>query len=100
MEYKEDSAVYIFLLLSFGRQLYSLGLAYLIFLMVSPSIEKASIFRPARFIRAVLSMDIWLPLASLSYSMYLWHIPVLIAIFKTSSFVNPEFIDDKNPVPT
>ena len=60
---------------SIGRALYGLCFAHLIKLIISPAPEDPiPFYRPSNFLRSLFSMSIWVPIANLSYSVYLWHI--------------------------
>ena len=63
------------------RALYGASLAYLILLMISPSPKTAIPFKhPTKYIRAFLSLSLWVPIATLSYSIYLWHMGMFMGI--------------------
>ena len=62
----------------FGRPLYGACVAYLILLTISAADNtKIPCYRPTRWLRAFLEWNFWLPIATCSYSMYVWHILVL-----------------------
>ena len=86
----------------FGRPLYGACVAYLILLAVSADPErKIPCYRPTKWLRAFLEANFWLPIATFSYSMYIWHIYVL-AIFGpqfTNWFNIQPAIDAKFPDP-
>ena len=66
---------------SLYRPLYGLCLAHLIKLMISPAPEDTiPMHRPTKFLRAFFSMSMWVPIANLSYSVYLWHIIFLSSL--------------------
>jgi len=63
------------------RPLYGLCLAHLIKLMISPMPEDTiPIYRPIKVLRGFLSMSMWVPIANLSYSVYLWHMGIYSAL--------------------
>ena len=73
-----------------SRQLYGACLAYLILLCISANEDTNPIpwYRPTRWIKGFLCMNIWLPIATFSYSMYIWHLrfldilgPILTGVF-------------------
>jgi len=39
--------------------------------------------RPTKYMRAFLSSSFWIPIATISYSMYLWHLFVAVALRNT-----------------
>ena len=48
-------------------------------LMLSPLPEDSIVwYRPVRYIRGFLSMNIWVPLANLTYSIYLFHLVMFV----------------------
>jgi peptidoglycan/LPS O-acetylase OafA/YrhL len=56
-------------------------------LLVSMSPKKEdsiSWARPSCFFRAFLSIGIWLPLANLSYSIYLWHFFIMLILLQSN----------------
>jgi hypothetical protein len=63
--------------LIFGRQIFGLSLSYLAYLALNPAITKISYFRPSRVVSMILSWKIWIPIATLSYSIYVFHIPYM-----------------------
>jgi len=64
-----------FLYAPFFRAVYGGCLSYLILLMISPDPNSTIPYsRPTKFIRGFLSLPFWIPIATLSYSIYLWHI--------------------------
>ena len=60
---------------SFSRSIYGLCLSYLMLLMVSQNSEPLPWYRPVRYMKWILSANFWVPIATLSYSVYIWHIP-------------------------
>jgi peptidoglycan/LPS O-acetylase OafA/YrhL len=63
---------------AFGRTIYGACLAYLILLVISADTKvQIPIYRPTKWMRAFLEWNFWLPIATFSYSMYVWHILVL-----------------------
>ena len=60
------------------RPLYGLTLTYVVYLALNPACPEISWYRPAKITRTILSWNIWLPFATLSYSCYLFHIIMLI----------------------
>ena len=57
------------------RQLCGLSLSYLIVLMLSPKPDESiPWYRPTKYMRAMLSLKFWVPIAVLSYSMYVSHV--------------------------
>ena len=57
------------------RQLCGLSLSYLIALMLSPKPNQSiPWYRPTIYMRAMLSLRFWVPIAVLSYSMYVSHV--------------------------
>ena len=63
------------------RAFYGASLAYLILLMISPDPKATISFKnPTKYIRGFLSLSLWVPIATLSYSLYLWHIGLFIGI--------------------
>ena len=65
---------YIYFNLS--RPVYGMCLSYLLAIIVTAK-EDASFFRPSGFLRAFLSWSFWLPIATVSYSFYVWHVPLV-----------------------
>lgn len=64
----------------FDRPLYGLCLAVLIVLMLSPKPDESiSWYRPSRYMRGFLSASIWLPVAVVSYSLYLFHVQIIMS---------------------
>ncbi len=58
----------------FQRVAYGLALSYLLALMLSPKVEDTiPWYRPNKFLRWMLSWSMWVPVATLSFSFYLWH---------------------------
>lgn len=50
---------------------------------LSPTPETSiSWLRPSKYFRGLLSLKLWLPIATLSYSVYLWHPVVLVILSK------------------
>ena len=74
----------------FGRQLFTLPLSFLIYLMVSPNANLMHSLRPVTILRKVLSSPVWLPMATISYSMYLYHVFFIVLVFMTT-FVYPDW---------
>lgn len=69
-----------YLLFAFDRPLYGLCLAVMIVLMLSPRPDESiSWYRPSRYMRAFLSASIWLPIAVVSYSLYLFHVQIILS---------------------
>lgn len=64
-------------LLIFGRQIFGLCLSYLVYLALNPAIKMIPYFRPSRLVSMILSWKFWIPIATLSYSIYLFHIPYM-----------------------
>lgn len=65
-----------------SRQIFGAAVSYLTVLMLSPS-PKDSIpfYRPSRYIRGFLSMNIWVPFANMTYTFYLFHLtPVMVML--------------------
>jgi len=70
-----DKSVPRLIYISTFRTIYGGCLSYLILLMISPIPSEAMRWsRPTKYIRGFLSFFLWLPIANLSYSMYLWHL--------------------------
>ena len=69
------------------RPLLGLTWSFLIYIMLTK--EELAWHRPTRWIKAFLEWGIWTPIANLSFSTYLIHLPVMalgdgmINIFKT-----------------
>ena len=69
------------------RPLLGLTWSFLIYIMLTK--EELAWYRPTRWIKAFLEWGIWTPIANLSYSTYLIHLPVMalgdgmINIFKS-----------------
>lgn len=64
-----------FMFLVSCRQLFGASIAYLIHLMLSPKPETPiKWYRPTCFLRWLLSKKLWVPLATVSYSFYVFHI--------------------------
>ena len=62
----------------FERSIYGLCLAYLLVIMLSTDPESSiAWFRPTRYMRAFLSWSFWLPFATLSFSLYLFHLQII-----------------------
>ena len=56
------------------RQIYGGMLAYLLLLIISPAVEtNIPWYRPTKYMRWFLSLNIWVPIASLTYVIYLFH---------------------------
>jgi len=87
-----DYPVFNLLVWIFGRQIYGLCLSYLVYLALNPANTMVSFFRPSRIMNMILSWRIWIPVATLSYSMYLFHLPYLILFGYGTPYLNP-FID-------
>ena len=70
----------IFIYTCLGRQIYGASISYLLLLMLSPKPEdNIPWYRPTKYMRAFLSWKIWLPLANLTYTFYLFHdTPVML----------------------
>ena len=64
------------------RGVFGICLAYLIARIVSVPPDHSLGCRPTALMRKIYSSNIWLPIANLSYSMYLFH-PVIINRFQT-----------------
>jgi peptidoglycan/LPS O-acetylase OafA/YrhL len=63
------------------RYFFSIAISVLILTSLSPSPEKSiSWWRPSKYFRALMSLKLWLPIATLSYSVYLWHPIVFFAL--------------------
>lgn len=63
-----------------GRSIYGLFLSYLIYFVLQDG-EKEW-YRPTRWMKWFLSLKMWLPVAMLSYSIYLLHLTVLLEVSK------------------
>lgn len=63
-----------------SKQLYGLSISYLLTIILSPKPDDSiPCYRPSKFLRWILSWSMWVPVASLSYSFYLWHLqPIVI----------------------
>lgn len=60
------------------RPLYGLCLAYLIEMILSPKPDQTiAYYRPSKYLRWFLSSRFWVPIATTSYSFYIWHLYVL-----------------------
>lgn len=67
------------------RYAFSAFLSVIILLSMSPKKEDSINWaRPSCFFRAFLSLGIWLPLATLSYSIYLWHFFIMLIMATTN----------------
>jgi peptidoglycan/LPS O-acetylase OafA/YrhL len=54
--------------------------------MLSPKpLTVISSSRPTKYMRAFLSSSFWVPIATLSYSMYIWHL-IIAVVFKVIIF--------------
>jgi len=74
-----------------SRQLFAAAVCFIMYIIVSPFGDQLSWFRPSRLFRSILSWSIWVPIATLSYSMYLWHMGGLFALKGLSGkFLRPE----------
>ena len=73
-----------FIFLVTCRQLFGAVVAYQIHLMLSPKPEtQIPCYRPSCFLRWILSKKFWVPLATISYSFYVFH---LVWIFFTQKY--------------
>jgi len=88
-----------------SRQIYGAAISYLTLLMLSPLPEETiAWYRPVRYMRSFLSMNIWLPFANLTYTFYLFHVahvflsvpPVAYSIVKGDREF-PENQDSQSP---
>ena len=60
------------------RYVFSAFLAVIILVSMSPKQDTPiSWARPSKYFRGFLSLSIWLPIATLSYSIYLWHFIIM-----------------------
>ena len=57
-----------------SRSIYGLSLAYLMLLMVISNQQDLPWYRPVRYLRYILSAKLWIPIAMVSYSLYIWHL--------------------------
>jgi peptidoglycan/LPS O-acetylase OafA/YrhL len=82
-DYTEIAQIKFLWLICIARSLYGAVLAYLILLCVSADtvVNPIPWYRPTRWIRAFLCLDIWLPIATVSYSMYIWHLILIQKLF-------------------
>ena len=65
------------------RYVFSSCLGIMILLMLSPAADtKIDIWRPSKYFRDFLSLNIWLPIATLSYSIYIWHPTIMVPLSK------------------
>lgn len=71
-----------------ARSIYGICLAYLIFKMLSVPPDQPLGCRPTALMRAVLSWDFWVPIATLSYSLYLFH-PATINLMEYLNLLGP-----------
>ena len=70
------------------RYIFSSCLSLMILSSLSPTKETTiSWARPSKYFRGLLSMKIWLPIATVSYSIYLWH-HTLMSILGAVSFTD------------
>jgi len=60
------------------RYVFAACLSLIILTSLSPTKETTiSWARPSKYFRGILSLKIWLPIATLSYSIYIWHVTVM-----------------------
>ena len=65
--------------------------------MVSPNATIMHFLRPISLLRRILSSSIWVPIASMSYSMYLWHLYFVILAY-SNTYVYPDLTAEA-PIP-
>lgn len=66
-----------FVYMNISRAIYGLLLSYLLAKMVSVKPEEPLGYRPTACLRACYSSSFWVPLCMISYSLYLYHVPIL-----------------------
>ena len=75
------------------RIVLGITISFLVHVMLNPATPQISMLRPARFLRWFLSLNIWVPIAVLSYSIYLFHIYPVMGV-NMAHFMNPLFDPD------
>ena len=82
-----------------ARPVFGLCLSYLIvnMLTVEPK-QSIAWYRPSCIMRYLLSARFWIPWAGISYSLYLWHLPILS--WADSFGLHPNWWEYYVPVPT
>ena len=80
-----------------ARQIFGLCLSYLLYIMILPNPNTSiSLWRPTCYMRSLLSSNIWVPIATLSYSLYLWHIHFQVSAKTDQSELIKNIKTDKN----
>ena len=70
-----------FIYTALSRSVYGGCLTYLVAAMLDAHPDESITgYRPTSFLRWFLSWDFWVPIARLSYSVYLWHIVIIVFI--------------------
>lgn len=67
-----------------SRQIFGAAIAFQMFLMTLPCINDVHWSHPIYMINKILSSILWVPIAALSYSVYLFHITVYMFVGSTS----------------
>lgn len=72
-----------------SRQVFGAALSFLVAVMLSPKPEDPiEGFRPSKWLRAILSLDFWVPIATISYSLYIVHGPLAAHTFSAFAWFN------------
>jgi len=67
-----------------SRQIFGAAIAFQMFLMTNPCINDVHWSHPIYLINKILSSVFWVPIAALSYSIYLFHIQAMMIVGNTS----------------
>lgn len=77
-QYASWAPVPHFIYMTTCRQIFGAAVAYLIHMMLTPKPETPiDWYRPSCFLRWILSKQFWVPIATISYSFYVFHIAVI-----------------------
>ena len=74
-----------------ARQVFGVCLSYILFQMLSR--EKISKVSPVFWLKSFLSLKVWVPIANLSYTIYLWHL-TMMSIVLAFPFANGDKFKD------
>jgi len=75
-----------------SRQIFGAAIAFQMFLMTLPCINDVHWSHPIYLINKILSSVFWVPIAALSYSIYLFHIQAMMIVSNTSFAVPDQTI--------